>query len=166
MYAIIVDEKTKACNVGVGTDTEFYKSIGMVDMEVEQGYDGQWYVKGYAPTQPLDELKQAKITELKAKRDELEVEPISYQGYNFDYDDKARDRISAAIIALDVSKGQIAWTTADNIEVMLNADDLRGVVAAVAMRSNKLHNAYRTAKEKVLEATTKEEVENVVLNNG
>ena len=119
-----------------------------------------------APQKTLDELKADKINEFKFKRDSLEVEPISYQGYRFDYDNKARDRISAAIIALDVSKGQIAWTTADNTEVMVNADDLRGVIAAVALRSNKLHNAYRIAKEKVLEATTKEEVEKVVLNNG
>lgn len=119
-----------------------------------------------APVKTLEQLKADKINEFKFKRDSLEVKPISYQGYNFDYDDKARDRISAAIIALDVSKGQIAWTTADNTEVMVNADDLRGVIANVAVRSNKLHNAYRTAKEKVLEATTKEEVEKVVLNNG
>ena len=119
-----------------------------------------------AITPNLDELKVQKLTELKATRDNEEVKPISYQGYHFDYDSKARDRINAAIIALDVSKGQIAWTTADNTEVMVNADDLRGVIAAVAMRSNKLHNAYRTAKEKVLEATTKEEVEKVVLNSG
>lgn len=117
-----------------------------------------------APT--LDELKAQKLTELKTIRDTEEVKPISYQGNHYDYDSKARDRINAAIIALDVSKGQIAWTTADNTEVMVNADDLRGVIAAVAMRSNKLHNAYRIAKEKVLEATTKEEVEKVVLNNG
>lgn len=119
-----------------------------------------------APAKTIEQLKADKINEFKFKRDFLEVEPISYQGYRFDYDSKARDRISAAIIALDVSKGQIAWTTADNTEVMVTADDLRGVIAAVALRSNKLHNAYRTAKEKVLEATTKEEVEKVVLNNG
>lgn len=112
-----------------------------------------------APT--LDELKQAKINEFKFKRDSLEVEPISYQGYRFDYNDKARDRISAAIIALDVSKGQIAWTTADNTEVMVTADDLRGVIAAVAMRSNELHVKYRQLKEQVEACTIKEEVEHI-----
>lgn len=127
---------------------------------------GEYYECVEIPKPSLDELKQAKINELKTIRDTEEVKPISYQGYRFDYDSKARDRINAAIIALDVSKGQIAWTTADNTEVMVTADDLRGVIAAVAVRSNKLHNAYRIAKEKVLEATTKEEVEKVVLNNG
>lgn len=115
-----------------------------------------------APAKTLDELKQDKINEFKFKRDSLEVKPISYQGYCFDYNDKARDRINAAIIALDVSKGQIAWTTADNTEVMVNADDLRGVIAAVAMRSNELHVKYRELKEQVLACSTAEEVAEIV----
>ena len=114
-----------------------------------------------APAKTIEQLKSDKINEFKFKRDSLEVEPISYQGYRFDYNDKARDRISAAIIALDVSKGQIAWTTADNTEVMVNADDLRGVIAAVAMRSNELHVKYRKLKEQVEACTTKEQLEKI-----
>ena len=48
-YARIADEKAGTVNVGLGTNTAFYKSIGMTEMDVEQGYDGQWYLKGYAP---------------------------------------------------------------------------------------------------------------------
>lgn len=119
-----------------------------------------------APAKTLDELKADKINEFKSIRDTEEIKPIEYNGNLFDFDDKARDRINSAIIALDITGQSIEWTTADNTNVTVNADDLRGVIAAVALRSNKLHNAYRTAKEKVLEATTKEEVEKVVLNNG
>lgn len=122
---------------------------------------GDYYEVVAIPAPALDELKQAKITEFKAIRDAEEVKPIEYNGNLFDYDDKARDRISAAIIALDVSKSQIAWTTADNTEVMLNADDLRGVVAAVALRSNELHVKYRQLKEQVEACKTKEEVEQI-----
>lgn len=109
----------------------------------------------------LDELKAQKLTELKIIRDTEEVKPINYQGYSFDYDSKARDRINAAIIALDVSKDQIAWTTADNTEVMVNADDLRGVIAAVAVRSNELHVKYRQLKEQVEACNTKEQLEKI-----
>lgn len=123
---------------------------------------GEYYEVVAIPSPSLDELKQSKINDFKYKRDSLEVEHISYQGYRFDYDDKARDRISAAIIALDVSKGQIAWTTADNTEVMVNADDLRGVIAAVAMRSNELHVRYRQLKEQVEVCTTKEALKKIV----
>lgn len=115
--------------------------------------------------EPLEVIKQRKITELKYQRDKAEVEPIIYQGYSFDYDDKARDRISAAIIALEVAGASVTltWTTADNQDVKVTASDLRGIIAQVALRSDKLHTAYRKAKEKVETAITKAEVENVVL---
>ena len=60
MYAKIIDEKTKQCEVGLGTNSAFYQSIGMTEMEVEQAYDGSWYVKGFAPEKPVEEL-QAQI---------------------------------------------------------------------------------------------------------
>lgn len=115
--------------------------------------------------EPLEVIKQRKITELKYQRDKAEVEPIIYQGYSFDYDDKARDRISAAIVALEVLGASVTliWTTADNKDVKVTASDLRGIIAQVALRSDKLHTAYRKAKEKVEAATTKEEVEAINL---
>ena len=98
-------------------------------------------------------------------RDNKEVEPITYNGNSYDYDSKARERINAAIIALEVAgtAATLTWTTADNKDVKVSASDLRGVIAQVALRSDKLHTAYRKAKEKVETATTREEVENVVL---
>ena len=111
----------------------------------------------------LDVIRQRKIVLLKAQRDSAEVTPIEYNGNTFDYDDKARDRINAAIIALDLQGegASIDWTTADNKDVKVTATDLRMVIAAVAVRSNTLHTNYRVAKEKVEAATTKEEIEAV-----
>lgn len=115
--------------------------------------------------EPIEYLKERKIETLKMQRDEAEVEPIIYQGYSFDYDDKARERINAAIIALEVAgtSAVLTWTTADNQDVKVTASDLRGVIAQVALRSDKLHTAYRKAKEKVEAASTKEEVEAISL---
>ena len=66
-YASITDEKTKECSVGLGTNVEFYKSIGMTEMDVEEGYNGNWYVTGYAPEKPQSVINQERIAELKAK---------------------------------------------------------------------------------------------------
>lgn len=87
-------------------------------------------------------------------------EPIEYGGHLYDYDSKARDRIAAAIIALDVQGegASISWTTADNDDVVVTVQDLRAIVAAVAVRSNLLHIAYRTAKAQV-EAAQKAEID-------
>lgn len=51
-YAKIENEETKQVSVGLGTNADFYKSIGMVEMDVEQAYNGSWYVQGYAPEKP------------------------------------------------------------------------------------------------------------------
>lgn len=111
--------------------------------------------------EPIENVKQRKILMLKRQRDTAEVEPIEYNGHSFDYDDKARDRINAAIIALSLQGegASIDWTTADNQDVKVTANDLRMVIAAVAARSNKLHTAYRAAKAQVERCATAAELE-------
>ena len=150
---------------------DFNKLIGNGDGEYLIADDGSVYPKP-APTDAelLAAAKPAKIAELKAERDAREVEPITYNGNNYDYDGKARERINAAIIALDVQTAQakdtasIDWTTADNQDVKVTADDLRCVIAMVAQRSNALHVAYRAAKEKVEAASDVAEVEAIKLD--
>lgn len=150
----------------VGND-DFNKLIGNADGEYLIADDGSVYPKP-APTDAelLASAKPTKIAELKAERDSKEVEPITYNGNSYDYDDKARERINAAIIALDVQGAGISidWTTADNTDVKVTAQDLRRVIAVVAQRSNALHVAYRAAKDKVEAATTVAEVEAVTLD--
>lgn len=117
--------------------------------------------------EPIENVKQRKILMLKRQRDTAEVEPIEYGGHLYDYDSQARDRIAAAIIALDVQGdgAKISWTTADNEDAVVTAQDLCMIIAAVAARSNKLHTAYRAAKAQVEAASTAEEVEAVTMNN-
>lgn len=150
----------------VGND-DFNKLIGNGDGEYLIADDGSVYPKP-APTDAelLADAKTAKIAELKAERDAREVEPITYNGNSYDYDSKARERINAAIIALDVqgADASIDWTTATNADVKVTAQDLRRVIAVVAQRSNALHVAYRAAKDKVEAATTVAEVEAITLD--
>lgn len=48
-YAKVINEETKECSVGFGTNTAFYKSLGMKKIDVEEGQNGSWYLKGYVP---------------------------------------------------------------------------------------------------------------------
>lgn len=63
-YAKIINEETKECKVGLGTNRKFYASIGMTKQDVEPGHDGSWYLKGYAPQKPEEVVKQERIAEL------------------------------------------------------------------------------------------------------
>ena len=65
-YAKIIDEETKEVQIGVGVNDEYYASIGMTEMEVEQAYTGLWYLKGYAPIKPEPTI-QDKILELESQ---------------------------------------------------------------------------------------------------
>ena len=63
-YAKIINEETKECEVGLGTNSDFYEELGMQEMDVEEAYNGNWYVQGYAPEKPAptyEEVDKARI---------------------------------------------------------------------------------------------------------
>lgn len=55
-YAKIINEQTKQCDVALGN----YVPSGFTQMEVEQAYNGAWYVAGYAPQKP-QEVKEQEV---------------------------------------------------------------------------------------------------------
>lgn len=65
-YAKIINEETKEVQIGVGVNDEYYASIGMTEMEVERGCDGNWYLMGYAPIKPEPTIKD-RIIELESQ---------------------------------------------------------------------------------------------------
>ena len=126
---------------------------------------GKLYVDGkYVDPPPfvpaLDDVKAAKIAELKSIRNAKELEPVMYNGHRFDFDKDSIDRLNAATITMTIKKvTTINWTSADHEEIPMTMEDLQGVIAAGGMRSNELHGIYRELKEQVNKATTNEEVE-------
>ena len=79
MYAKIENEETKQVSVGIGTNTAFYQSIGMTEMEVEQSYDGQWYLKGYAPEKPIEQKAEEARAERERRLDAMRWRIERYQ---------------------------------------------------------------------------------------
>lgn len=75
MWATVIDDKTKKCKVGIGTDEELYKKLGMRMIEVDQALDGNYYIKGYAPTTLYVPETQKQIEKLKK-----ELEKYDYIG--------------------------------------------------------------------------------------
>ena len=124
---------------------------------------GEYYEVVEIPAPSLEDVKTAKINELKGIRDAKEVEPVQTDKGLFDYDDKSRDRLAIARQALtDAGGGTIVWTTADNQRVEMGITDFATINRAAAVRSNNLHVKYNELKARVNEAQTAEEVEAVV----
>ena len=96
LYAKIVDEKQKLCDVGVGSNYSFYQSIGMSEMDVEEGYDGKWYLEGYAPEKPQSVINAERITELQNRLNETDWYAVRYAETGVAIPDEIRAERQAA----------------------------------------------------------------------
>lgn len=119
-FAKVVNEETKLCEVGLGTNSKFYESIGMTLQEVEQGYDGNWYLQGYAPEKPQELIEAEALAQAKSERAEAVSKiVVEVDGMAFDGDETAQTRMGrtiAAAIALGVNLQTYTqvWVLADN----------------------------------------------------
>jgi len=66
-YAKIISQQTKQCEVGIGTNDKYYKSLGMTLQDVEQGKDNNWYILGYAPKQSEEEKLKQEVKTLESQ---------------------------------------------------------------------------------------------------
>ena len=65
-YSVIIDNKTKKCAVGLGSDTDTYTKLGYTLQDVEQSdMDGQWYLSGYAPMKTDEQKAQEEAERIK-----------------------------------------------------------------------------------------------------
>lgn len=116
------------------------------------------------PEQTLDEVKTAKIAELKAERDRREQSVITYNGKGFDYDQKSVIKLNEARDVLMVDGGSQAWICADSSITTLTADDITEIKRLGKERSNDLHMQYAALKVHVNSLTDKSAVEAVTFD--
>lgn len=105
-YAKIENEETKQVSVGLGTNTDFYKSIGMIEMEVEQAYNGSWYLQGYVPKKPAPTRE--------------EISALREQFYNKKTDKYSCEKIRKTAIG--------KWTEEDEQQFVKRMTDLEALV--------------------------------------
>lgn len=57
-FAQVINEETGLCSIGTGTNIDFYKSIGMTELDVQQSdVDNNWYLVDKCPMK-TDEQKE------------------------------------------------------------------------------------------------------------
>ena len=124
-YAKIYNEESKSVLVGLGTNSKYYESIGMVEMEVEEAYDGNWYVAGYAPQKPQELTDQENLIAAKSERaDYVSKIVVEVDGMQFDGDETSQDRMVRAAYALNDGE-TVQWVLADNTIAQVTKEQLR-----------------------------------------
>lgn len=113
----------------------------------------------------IKEIKTAKIAEMKAERDNREVQNIEYKDKMFDYDDKSRERLTLARQALEDNKTEsILWTCADNTFATLTLEDFKAINTLSATRSTQLHEQYNKLKLLINSLETEEQIKAVTFD--
>lgn len=72
VFSRIVDDETKRLDCIVCGDVP---PAGFSEREIEQGFDGNWYLKGYAPKEPI-EHKNEQIRQQRQSRFTSESDPL------------------------------------------------------------------------------------------
>lgn len=88
-YAKIINEETGLCEVGLGTNSSFYQSIGMTGLDVQQSdIDNNWYLANKCPMK-TDEQKAQEEAERIAMLNltAADVERAIYKAKGLDFDD-------------------------------------------------------------------------------
>ena len=161
-YVKFNEENGLCTEVGTGTNTEFYKSIGMTEMEVEQAYDGSYYLKGYAPSQNLDELKSEKLSELTAITSKFDNQLVntdmiikSSLGFAVNADLRSQNNLRG-LIAVGVEP--VNFVTADNSIQSLNIEQLNVLLNECAQNVQHLYLLKWQYREQIEQTKTVEEL--------
>ena len=72
-YAKIIDTDSNLCEVGLGTNETYYHSLGMKKIAVEQAYNGNWYLIGFAPKAPEKSYQEKRRSEYPPIAEQLDM---------------------------------------------------------------------------------------------
>lgn len=160
----IIDVPVEKSETYIETTTvgQFYESIGMTEQNVEQAYNGDWYLVGYAPKQSLEELKLAKRTEINKARDKARLE--EYAEYNndiFDIDETSQSNILAQIKVAELlqnDKATYVYRSKTNQSHLFNVHRLQELGLIIAQKVSEIYMRSWDLKAKIDTAETIEEV--------
>ena len=187
-YAKVINQETGLCEVGLGTNNEFYKSIGMVELDVQQSdIDGNWYLSEKCPMKTDEEkLKQAQQTKLQeASEKAFEYRNVTgLVSFNARPVDTSLLEEGETTLVLHTEllnqndffqrmvgfnsglfTGDVIYNTKEDILIYLNAEETQAIYYAIVDRAGRLWNEdYMTYKALIEGCKTAEEVEQIVID--
>ena len=106
--------------------------------------DGKW-VRGWTVSAKADaDLRETIRSEINDWRAAQEICGVEYNGWTFDSDPSARERIQAVVVAGSNPLG--IWTDAENIDRPMTYEDVKGLFDSVVLRGAQIHARQRAMK--------------------
>lgn len=136
------------------------------DDEVEQGYDGNWYEKGFAPKQPLEEARAEKLAELNAAFIEASetAHCMSSVGFEINADESANRNISSLIVAMEAfGQERVQFCAFDNSFHEVTLAQLKTLQLEIIANAQAIYQRKWSLREQINTAETVEELEAIVI---
>lgn len=106
--------------------------------------DGKW-VRGWTVSAKSDaDLRETIRGEINDWRAAQEIGGVEYNGWTFDSDPSARERIQAVVVAGSNQLG--IWTDAENIDRLMTYEDVKSLFDAIVQLGAQIHARQRAMK--------------------
>ena len=169
MYKYVkFDEDSGLCTeVGMGTNTDFYKTHGFVRKDVEQSeVDGQWYLSSkcphYTEEEKLEKVKANKLAELTAITSKFDNQLVntdmiinSSLGFSINADLRSQNNLRG-LIAVGVEP--VNFVTADNSVQSLILEQLNVLLKESIENGKKLYETKWKYRDMILNSSSVEEL--------
>ena len=162
------NEKSGLCTeIAEGTNTEFYKSIGMVRKDVEQSeVDGQWYLSSkcphYSDEKKLENAKADKLAELTVITSKFDNQLVntdmiikSSLGFSINADLRSQLNIHRLI---NIGTEPVSFVIADNTTADLSLAQLNILISECEENMQYLFGLKQSYKQQIEQAKTKEDL--------
>lgn len=128
----IHDQETNEVLIAVGDNSQFFESMGYTEVgEVEQAYDGRYFVAGYAPTMSQEEIEAQRLAEAKRIRaEQVGTIIVEVDGMPFDGGEHAQARMANAIKASEIlGRSSVIWVLANDKVATVTVEQLKEAFA-------------------------------------
>ena len=170
-YAKIINQQTGLCEVGTGTNTAFYKSIGMTEQDVLlSDIDGNWYLAEKCPRkseeQKLAEAKSKKQAENTTKaKQAVENGHVVFKGAEFETNAQTVGDLTATMLLMQAGGLETyLWLSKDDQSISLSIEDFGTLGGLIAEFKNTIwQEKYIAYKTQIEQAETIAAIDNIVI---
>ena len=143
----------------VAGENGWYNNQLSID-DIEKGYDGLTYLKGYAPVKPLQTAKDEKHAELKRimriRRNAIQVE---FDGDTFDANESAQENMIVLLKAFDLGAPAVRVRSATEVTHTVDKDTCQQLSLVMLQAVQALYAEYWELKNRLAACETIAEVE-------
>lgn len=127
--------------------------VSYEDSDIEQGYDGVWYEKGFAPQRPLEEARTEKLAELERAFNTASQKAhcTSSAGFEIDADEIANRNIEGLVLVMQAGETTL-FRAYDNSFHEVTREQLEIMRKEIVINSQYLYQAKWTFEAQIMQA--------------